>query len=402
MLESVPIRVWLLLGIAVVAAAPFRYVIEHIVHDPRRRDITQPPEDLGWRSSAQYVRSLALLAALAALAVFIFTPAAESFARSRSFWPALVSLFGAFAFGTAVLGFLNGRVRPLVRGVSTAFERATQPKRFWASLSWNALIGTACLVGGLHQATRWESDRCFDLQTGADTAKATISACSEFLAKTDDTDRRALALAQRGIGYDWLKDDRRALADYSQSLSLDPQDANTLYNRARIHERLGDPRLALADYDAFLRLRPDNGRALFNRGLILFNTGQLDKAIVDFTRAHELDPADPWPLANRGLAHVWNGDRALAVADFEKARAIDPANTVLLHGEALVALRDGKPQSAIAHLTEALRHDPNDQWALRARADAYWKLGERDKAAADDDRLNQLLDAARQARSHGT
>ena len=399
MFEAVPIRAWLVLGIAFVAFAPARYVFEHVLHDPRRRDITRPPEDLGWRSSRQLLLSGAALAGLAALAVFIFTPAAERFAHSRSFWPALLAVFGTFACGTVVRGLANGRIEPLVRGVSSTYERATQPKRFWASMAWNAALGAGLLVGGTHGTTMWERDTCFDPRGGAETAQARIEACDALLANATDDEQRALALAERGIGHDWIGDDQQAIADYSESLRLAPSDANTLYNRARLYARTGDPRRAIADYDASLALQPNNRNALFNRGLILLDTGLPEKSVPDFTRAHALDPADPWPLANRGLAHAWTDERALAEADFAAVRAIDPTNQVMLHGEAVLAMRAEDFRSAIASLSEALRHDPNDMWALRMRGDAYWQIGEQQKAQDDDDRLAPLLEAERKARA---
>ena len=357
MFDSVPTRVWLLLCIAIAAAAPLRYVIRHIGHDPRRRDITLPPEDLEWRSSRRLIRCLAFLAAFAALAAFILTPAAERFARSPSFWPVLMIAIGLFAAGSAVLGFFDGRIGPLVRGSWTTYERTTQPGRFWASLAWNATVGLACIVGGFASVHRWQDDDCFVLD-GAETPRAKVAACSAFLAATDSPERRADALAERGRTYHGFGDYQWALADYTQALRLDPQ----------------------------------NGNVRLNRGLVFLDTGRHDQAISDFTLAHQLDPDDPTPLANRALVHAWANEAAPARADFAAARALDPTNQTVLHGEAVLAMESGDSVAAIERLTQALRQDPQDEWALRLRGDIYWRSGERDKARADDDRLGDLLD----------
>ncbi len=89
-------------------------------------------------------------------------------------------------------------------------------------------------------------------------------------------------------------------------------------------------------------------------------------------------------------------DRARAEADFAAVRKIAPSNVVLLHGEALLAMNAGEWDLAVVRLTEALRIDPKDAWSLRKRADAYWAMGERDKARDDDDRLWQLGKGAQQ------
>lgn len=267
MLDAVPIRVWLLVPLVLAALAPLRYVVRHLAHDPRRRDITQPPEDLSWRTPATLTRNLVILAALAAFAAFLLTPAAASLAQPRSFGPTLCLVMGALICGYTVLGFLDGRILPLSRGGFSTYERATQPKRFWASLSWNTLIGAGLVLGGFTGTTRWQNDPCFTLESSAETAPARIVACSALLGKSDsNTERRALSYAERGLGYDWLGEDRKAIDDYSQALRLMPRDGNTLYNRARVYARQGDPMRALADYDASLALWPDNAQTLINRG----------------------------------------------------------------------------------------------------------------------------------------
>ncbi|KRA79730.1 tetratricopeptide repeat protein [Altererythrobacter sp. Root672] len=399
MFDAIPTKAWLLMAIAAAAFAPARYLYSHIEHSPRARDITMPPEDLGWRTSEQLIRSSVVLAGLAAIAIFIFTPAAEKFARSPEFFPILMLGFGAFAFFSVVDGLLKGRIEPLSRGSLGPYERDTQPKRFWASLSWNTVLGGAFVWLAFVTIGQADEERCYDRQTGH-TPQEELSACNELLGRRHNSSQdRADILSARGYAYHRLGEYQKALADYDQAIDLDPANSYAFYNRGLIYQRLGDRRRALADYSASLKLRPENAGGYLNRGLTFLDIGRLDEAIADFTRLLELEPDNQWALVNRGIAYAWKDNRAAAERDFAAATAIDPSNTVVLRGRALLSARSGDMRKAVDFLTEALRLDPADAWSLRMRADLYWRLGEKEKSREDDDRLGRLSEDAEKAQT---
>ncbi len=390
MFDAVPTRVWLLITIAVAAFAPARYIFRYITHSPSRTDITRPPEDLGWRTSSHLARSSAILAGLAALAVFIFTPAAEQFARSPSFWPILLVAVGGWVLFSIAKGFAKGCIQPLARGFYDTYEREAQPKRFWASLMWNGFLGAACLWGGVAGMTSATQDQCYDRQTRY-SPEEEIAACNRLIAEQDDdTNNFADVIAARGYAYHRLGDYEHALADYSKAIQLDHDDSYSLYNRALIYQDRGDSQHAVADYTRSLQLRPDNAAAYFNRGDIFLNDGKFDDAIADLTKAHALDPENIDTLAERGLAYAWKGDAQRAEKDFAIVRSADPSNWAVLHGEALLSMNAGKFDKAVAQLSVLLERDPRDAWSLRLRIPAYHMLGEDEKAQTDINRLRQL------------
>lgn len=399
MFDAIPTQAWILVAIAAAAFGPAQYVYRHIEHSPHRRDITQPPEDLGWRTSKQLIRNSIILVGLAALTVFIFTPAAEKFARSPEFLPILMLGFSAFALFSTVDGLLRGRIEPLSKGSLGPYERETQPKRFWASLSWNTTLGGLFAWLAFVTIGQAGEERCYDRRT-AYTPQEELAACNELMARRGNTrEERADILAARGYAYHRMGEYRKALADYDHAIGLDPADSYSLYNRGLIHQRIGDWRKALADYSASLKLRPNNAEGYLNRGLTFLDTGSFDNAIADFTRLHELKPDNQWALANRGLAYAWKGNRPAAERDFAAATAIDPSNLVVLHGKAVISSQSGDMRASVGYLTEALQLDPTDAWSLRMRADLYWRLGEKEKSRDDDDRLWQLSKNAKKAQA---
>ncbi|MDB5712473.1 MAG: tetratricopeptide repeat protein [Sphingomonas bacterium] len=366
-LDHVPVRVWLLLVIAVAAYAPARQVLSYRAQYPSGRHVPHPDDDFGDHTPRRFALSLTILIGLAALAGFIFTPTAAAFARSPSFWPILAVAFGAWALSTVPKGLMTGKIEPLTRGFSNDYQRATQPKRFWASMIWNGLLGAMLIWAGvvmIEQGPRQAlEDRCYDGKR-VHSAQESLASCNRLIddRKTAGADRASLLVA-------------RAAANY----------------------RLGDTPAALADYGAALRDDSKNVGAYLGRGLIFLDTRKADQAVVDFTQAHLLKPADPMPLANRGIAYAWALDRSRAEQDFAAVRAIDPSNLVVLHGEALLAMNAGDMSRAIDRLDSAVAISPDDRWSLSLRAAAYRRLGDAEKARADVAEVQRLSDAAKAA-----
>lgn len=392
MFDAVPARYWLLLLIAIIGFAPARYVYRHVTRSPSRRDITQPQEDLTWRSPRTLAVNVAILVGLAALAVFIFTPAAAEFARSPSFVPILMIGLGGFALWSVISGYMSGTIEPMVRGASWKFDRAEQPKRYWASMSWNGLLGIGLLffsgqllVDAPMQALR---DRCHDYENERP-ATDELTACNRLLSEHPNQDRSSV-IAARGSAYYRMRDYRRAGADYATAIGLDPNASSSHYNLGLVHEALGARESAIADYSAAVSVDPKNAEAYSNRGLIFLDTGRFDQAISDFTNAHELQPANVEPLANRGLAFAWSRDAARAEQDFAAVRTRDESNLVVLHGEGVLAMARGDMAGAVRLFSVAIAREADDAWAYSMRAAAYGRLGEHQKMQADAEIAERL------------
>ena len=140
MFDWIPIRVWLLIAIGAVAYAPAQYLYRYYMHSLARRDITKPREDLSWRTPSRFSLSLVAIAVLAGLAVYIFTPPAEEFARSPSFWPLVVGGVGAYALFTVIQDLMDGDIKPMMKGEPLGpYAREGHPIRYWLSVAWNMM-----------------------------------------------------------------------------------------------------------------------------------------------------------------------------------------------------------------------------------------------------------------------
>jgi tetratricopeptide (TPR) repeat protein len=87
---------------------------------------------------------------------------------------------------------------------------------------------------------------------------------------------------------------------------------------------------AIADLSEALRLDPQDARALVNRGIAWAGKKNFDKAITDFTEAIRLDPKLAAAYGNRSLAWQDIGEYEKAISDIEEMVQLDP-NGVFAH-----------------------------------------------------------------------
>ncbi|MEP7285484.1 MAG: tetratricopeptide repeat protein, partial [Chloroflexota bacterium] len=200
------------------------------------------------------------------------------------------------------------------------------------------------------------------------TADAAIVAVKQevLAAQPPVTDKQLTAQEyfERGLSKKENKDWDGAIADYTEALRLDPQNAETYARRGGARNGKGDLDGGLADCNESLRLAPQNATAYNNRGNVQSDKGNLDGAIADYTEAIHLDPQYANAYNNRGYARKAKGDLDGALADFTEALRVDPQNAVAYYNWGLARYAKGDLDGAIADFTEAIRFNPQD-------ADAY-------------------------------
>jgi tetratricopeptide (TPR) repeat protein len=370
-------RLWLVFGGAIILLAAvqafrkWRFEQEdsyrNVIPRSFKPDISDPTGDsASSRTKDQLWRYVPFAVIALGLAFIALTPAGKRLDHAPGFWPIVMIGVGGWSLFTVAWGFTKGRIEPLARGFYNTYERETQPKRFWASMTWNAAFGCLFLWMAFTMSrdvsAQAVQDKCYNQHSEFD-EKDSFEACTELI-----EGRERLTYLTMGDAYVY-----RAIAD----------------------ENLRDRSRALADYTQAIRLRPTDDYAYLHRGLIFLNTMRFDQAVADFSWAHRIDPKSPWPLVDRGMAYAWKDDRARAEADFAAVRAIDPTNIVVLHGEGVLNMNAGNLEGAVVAFTAALRQNPSDAWSVRMRADAYQQMGEFEKAREDRQKLLQLSKKAK-------
>lgn len=382
MLDDVPVQVWILLCIAGTAYAPAAYVYRHVTADPNRRDVGAPAIDLSWRSQNLFVYCAALLVALAGLAIFIFTPAAERFARSPSFQPLMLAALGCFTLFTVAKSMATGTIEPFTRGFNRTYERALHPKRFWASAIWNALLGGIFMFASVATIRDQGRERCFNYNDRL-SSQEQLSACDDLL---DDPDLsradRADVLRHRGFARHRLGRSDRAIDDYNRTLELDPGDSYVLYNRGLLYLEGEQYQFAIEDFSQSLKLRPDNIDAYEQRAAAYAGIGATSQAIADISRILHDKPGNETFLVWRANLQAQRGDFAAAERDLASVRAVNPSSLLLLRGEAFLSWAKKDPEVALEKLQAALAREPGHPWTLALMADVQQSLGQHEEAKA--------------------
>ena len=115
---------------------------------------------------------------------------------------------------------------------------------------------------------------------------ARLAACESVIADEKITGpSRAAALWYRGDSLVKKRDYDGAIAAFTASHEIAPQNINVINARGIAYSYKGDDERALADYDLCLQLRPTYGSAYNNRGLIFMRRGELQRALEEFNLA---------------------------------------------------------------------------------------------------------------------
>jgi tetratricopeptide (TPR) repeat protein len=195
----------------------------------------------------------------------------------------------------------------------------------------------------------------------------------------------ALYYEDRGMAYEKLSENEKALADYTEAIRLDPDSNDVKYaywNRALMFDELKRNSDAIADYISYLRIDPDDEDikpTLMERAGDLLNSGGSPRdpmaknaaaAIEIYTSIIEQDESYPHVWTQRGLAKL------LGVRYFD-AEYLDEET----FANYKVALPD---------LDRAIEADEEDGDAYAYRAEIHWRCGRNDSALEDLQRAFDL------------
>ena len=93
---------------------------------------------------------------------------------------------------------------------------------------------------------------------------------------------------------------------------------------------------------------------------------------------------------NRGDAKNSLGDESGAFQDYDKALKLDPNNIQGLIRRSILFESKQNTQAALKDINQAISLDAKNVEAYEARAELYTNLGESEKAAADDAKVQEL------------
>jgi len=160
-------------------------------------------------------------------------------------------------------------------------------------------------------------------------AAATVTSAGEAQAYT----ARGQALVRSGKT-------EEALAEFDKAITLDPHNAEGLYNRGLLYQGERQHQLAIDDFTAANGLTPQRAEPLLGRAISYLALDKIKEAAADLDEAVQADPNNAQIWTTRGLAYERLGDKTKAAGSYGHAISIRPKDEAARSGFARVG---GKP-----------------------------------------------------------
>ncbi len=184
----------------------------------------------------------------------------------------------------------------------------------------------------------------------------------------NDNPKTAEEYFDRGLKRQDNNDLDGAIADYTESVRLDPNFIGARGNRGNVWLEKGEYEKAFADYDEVIRRNPNEALAWSNRGSAWGRREEYDKAINDLNEAIRLDSKNSMVWSIRGVAWSDKGKLDKAINDLSEAIRLDPKNVYARFYRGNIWNYKGERNKAIHDYDEALLLDPNHRDAIHNRA----------------------------------
>ena len=194
----------------------------------------------------------------------------------------------------------------------------------------------------------------------------------------------------RGVTYQNLGRYDEALADYGQTIRLNPQYAAAYVNRGNTCKNLGRIDEALADYGQAIRLNPELAQAYNNRGHTYKNLGRIDEALADLNKAIQINPQLAQAYVNRGSTYSDMSRYDEALNDYGRVIRLNPSDAEVYNSRGSTYYHLGRYDEALNDYGHAIRLNPDFAEAYNNRGNTYRKMGRYDEALNDYGRAIQI------------
>lgn len=187
------------------------------------------------------------------------------------------------------------------------------------------------------------------------------------------------------LGINYMQEGHMDLAQQKLDLALKQAPNQPMVHNALAlyYEHLGEDQQANREYRRSLSLKPDNPDTLNNYGTFLCRTGHPKKSLKFFVKAANnlsYDTPDS-AFANAGTCALKIPNRKLAKHYFKQALAVNPQMNQALWELGLMAFKQGEFRKANPYLARLLANDSSPSARmLWIAVETEWALGNRQKA----------------------
>lgn len=181
---------------------------------------------------------------------------------------------------------------------------------------------------------------------------------------------------KRGLAYQFLSEDNRAVADYTKAIESDPSNLDTLIRRGQIFARCGNHSKANADFTAVIEKDESNHAARYWRAISLASQGNNEAARADVNSAISADSTQPSYHILLGELMQKSGDFTKVIAAFDQAILQDPTDAVAYRRRGIAHAQAHNYLNAISDFTHSLEIFPSQSDVLVHRGNANLKANQ--------------------------
>lgn len=202
-------------------------------------------------------------------------------------------------------------------------------------------------------------------------ASERVAACTDLI--NAGYGRAGIYLA-RANAYLKLRDDDRAIGDYTRAIMIDQYLREAFSGRGYARARKHDYKRAVGDYSNALSLGP-GAKEFHWRGQAYYQMGEFKRALEDYNRALNIDPDSAEILNSRCWARaILHVELELALGDCDRSIGLrESPNT--RDSRAMVYFQLARYADAIDEYDFVLNGKPNSAGALYMRGVARNRLG---------------------------
>jgi Flp pilus assembly protein TadD len=169
--------------------------------------------------------------------------------------------------------------------------------------------------------------------TSSGNDSTTTEAIKDHSVETQASNARGQTLARSG-------NSEEALAEFNKAISLDPHNAQALYNRGMLYQTEKQHELAIDDFTSANSLLPQQTGPLLGRARSYLALDKVKEATVDLDEAAQAEPQNAQIWTARGLAYERLGNKDKAAGSYARAMILRPKDDEAKTGFARVG---GKP-----------------------------------------------------------
>ena len=177
----------------------------------------------------------------------------------------------------------------------------------------------------------------------------------------------------------------KAIAAMEAAKLANPDDITLLQSEADMYYKLGDKEKYRALMEAIVEKDPNNPTIYYNLGVTSYEVGNIEAAIKYYNKALELNPKLTEARLNIAAA-ILSGEAAIV----EQMNSLGMSKADAKKYDELAEQRKGLYRKALPYLEKVMENDPENVEAMRTTMNIYYQIGEAEKAAALQEKMNQM------------